>query len=81
MNKDELKEALREELDARSPVDKETHIKHHRFIDVLIGEYEAKKARNEKIKQNVIVWGILAILSGIGTAVYQWFEHFVQGGQ
>lgn len=80
MNKDELKEALREELDSRSPVDKEAHIKHHKFLDLFIEDFERKKERNERIKQNVIVWGIVAILSGIATAVYHWFEHLVRNG-
>jgi len=77
---EELKKALEEVLDARAPVDKETHIKHHEFVDILIEERQKKKERNEKIKTQVIGWGILAILSGIGTALYHWFSHFVQNG-
>ena len=81
MNKDEFREVIDEALNSRAPVDKDTHIKHHQFIDVLLEEHEQKKQRNEKIKTQVIGWGILAVLSGIGTAIYHWFEHFVQGGQ
>jgi len=81
MNNDDLKKTLEEVLDARAPVDKETHIKHHDFIDILLEEREKSKALKEKVKTQVIGWGIVAFLSGIGTAVYHWFEHFIQGGQ
>lgn len=79
-DKDDLKKVLEEVLDARAPVDKETHIKHHAFIDILLEEREKSKARNEKIKTQVIGWGVVVVLSGIGTAIYQWFEHFVRNG-
>ena len=82
MNKDEFRELISEALDARAPVDKDTHIKHHEFIDVLLEEHKIKKQRKEKIKTQVIGWSIIAVLSAIGTAVYHWFEHMINtGGQ
>jgi len=70
---EDLKKALEEVLDARAPVDKETHIKHHKFIDVLIEEWEKKKERNEKIKTQVMGWGVILLLGAIGKAVYHYF--------
>lgn len=80
MNKEELKEVLREELAARSPVDKEAHIKHHKFLDIFIEEYENNKNLKQQVKRQVIGWGVISILSGIGYAVYHYIEHFIQGG-
>ena len=53
----------------------ESHVNgdHHRFINQLIEERERKKERVEKIKTQVWGWGIIVLLSSIGTAVYGFF--------
>lgn len=72
-----VKEALAELLDERNRVDSVTHQKHHAYIEIQIEKEEKRKRRCEKIKTQVMGWGIIAILGGIGTAVYNWGWHII----
>lgn len=78
MNKGELREALREELEARAPVDKETHLQHHRFLEEMIQETKERKDRNKAIKKAVYIWGTLGFLSWLATFLHDKWHDIVQ---
>lgn len=69
-DRQDLKEALNEVLDDRRSLDETTHSLHHRFIGEWIEDRERKKALREKIKANVIVWGVIGALSAFGVMVW-----------
>ena len=77
MNKDDFKEAIKEALEERAPVDQETHIKHHDYIDKMIEEAEERIERNKKIKQAVYIWGTLGILSYVATVLHDKWEEIM----
>lgn len=61
--------AVRSELSTLT-VPEETHYKHHEFIEEWLAETRLRRERNEKIKTHVMGWGIVALISGIGTGAY-----------
>lgn len=73
MSQDDLIRAVNTALDGRDSLDAKIHKKHHEFIDTLIIDNQVRKDRKDKIITQVWGWGIIAMLSGIGTAVYHFF--------
>ena len=71
---DAVATALREQL-ANLTVPEDMHREHHEFIRTYIEERRIKQERAEKIKTQVLGWGIVALLSGIGTAFYNALQH------
>lgn len=70
MDDKKLEETLTKILDARAPVDKDTHIKHHTYIETLIQNELKKAERNEAIKKAVYIWGTIGILSAIAKFIH-----------
>lgn len=60
--------AIREET--IGGVDINVHSEQHRFIEEWIAEVKRKTDRREKIKTQVMGWGIISVLGSIGTGVY-----------
>lgn len=75
MDKAELTEVLQEVLESRRAVDDDTHKMHHQYIEMMLKKEERSVERWEKIKTQLWGWGIVAVLSAIGTAVYKTFFH------
>ena len=61
--------AIREEA-LIGGIDVEAHIEQHKFIEEWIAEIKIKRERREKIKTQVMGWGIITALGSIGTGVY-----------
>ena len=61
--------AIREEA-LIGGIDVEAHKEQHRFIEEWIEEVKIKRERREKIKTQVMGWGIVSVLGSIGTGVY-----------
>ena len=61
--------AIREEV-LIGGIDAEAHKEQHRFIKEWIEEVKIKRERREKIKTQVMGWGIVSVLGSIGTGVY-----------
>ena len=61
--------AIREEA-LIGGIDVEAHKEQHRFIEEWIEEIKLKRERREKIKTQVMGWGIVSVLGSIGTGVY-----------
>lgn len=66
--------AVRDELSCLT-VPEEMHREHHDFIREYIEERRIKRERVEKIKTQVMGWGIVSLLGGIGTGVYHSFQY------
>ena len=74
---EDLEETLVKVLDARAPVDRETHIRHHAYIETLIEENLKKAERNEAIKKAVYIWGTIGILSATAKFVHTKWQAIV----
>ena len=48
----------------------ETHYAHHRFVEDLIARDQRRQRTKEKIKEQVIGWGVIAMLGALAAAVY-----------
>lgn len=70
LTKDDVQDAINEVMDERARIDQVTHVQHHQFIEMQIEEYQDKKRLRESVKKQVIGWGVILALGGIGTAVY-----------
>lgn len=68
----EIAQAIREELSSLT-VPEDMHREHHEFIREYIEERKVKRERAEKIKTQVMGWGLVTVLGSIGTGVYHTF--------
>lgn len=75
---DALKTAINEILDERDGFNGRTHADHHRFVAELIDERKKSKERRERLRQQVIGWGAITFLSGVGYSFYQVFVELVK---
>jgi hypothetical protein len=66
--------AIREELSSLT-VPEDMHREHHEFIREWIEERRTKRERAEKIKTQVMGWGLVTLLGSIGTGVYHSFQY------
>lgn len=69
-----IAQAVREELSCLT-VPEEMHVEHHAFIKEYIEERRIKRERAEKIKTQVMGWGIVSVLGGIGTGFYHSLQY------
>ena len=75
----ELAKTLIHELDSERKISPETHELHHDYIRHKLSKEEKKDAMWEGVKKQILGWGIIIILSGIGIAVNEWFQHAING--
>lgn len=73
IDKTELVRVIDAALEKRSRIDCESHAEHHQFIAEFIAEQHLKQERWEAIQRQVLGWGIIAIVGGIGTAIAKKF--------
>jgi len=71
MTPDDVATAVGKELDRRRGQEIE-HKEHHAFVQKMIEREERKQEMWEKIKAQVLGWGVIALVGGIGTAVYNY---------
>ena len=69
--KEELKDLFTETIQTWRQVDAVTHKKHHDFIDQEMKIRSKRRERGEAILKQVMGWGIIVALSGIGLAVWE----------
>jgi len=84
MSEDEasaIAQAVVESLEKNRTITTDTHNKHHEFIDTLIMQSKKRSAMWEGVRKQVIGWGVIAFLSGIGLIFWQWLQHFIQHGK
>lgn len=73
-DREALRGLLNEVLEERSRIDSETHREHHAFIEALIKRDQAKTEMFEKIRGQIIQWGVIGVISGAGTLLWNWFS-------
>lgn len=73
-----LKDVINETLDARDAITAHTHSDHHRFVEELIEREHRRMERNERIRQQVIGWGLISAITGAGYGAYHLFVEFVR---
>lgn len=80
VDRDTLREVLREELNARSRIDVETHADHHAFIAELVDRAKRRRELVDRVRQQVIGWALIASLGAIGTWAAREFSKFIDRG-
>lgn len=66
-----LREIINETLDDRDAFSGRTHSDHHRFVEEMIERERRKVERREKVRQQVLGWGAITVITGIGIGAYQ----------
>jgi hypothetical protein len=74
---EDVARVVAEVMDARARIDAATHAKHQEFIAEWIEEERERRRRREAIRQQVIGWGIITVLGGVGYAAYHGFVFLV----
>ncbi|NIT13224.1 MAG: hypothetical protein GTN99_02970 [Candidatus Dadabacteria bacterium] len=59
-------------------MDEVHHKHHHEYIEILIEKERKKAALRESIKKQVLGWGVITMLSGIGYFGYKLIEYWVR---
>lgn len=80
LTKEDVSDAIKNVLDERNRVDQLTHQRHHEFVEMQIEKYKERKRVRESVKKQVIGWGVIIGLSGIGVAVYAFVAAALQKG-
>ena len=58
----------------------EQHADDHRYVQLLIQRERKRAKRWESVRQQVMGWGIVILLSAVGTTVYQAFAQTLRTG-
>lgn len=69
MDEERFIELLESALDKRSRIDAKEHSEHHEFISSFIKRERIKAERWEEIQRQILGWGAIALIGGIGTVV------------
>lgn len=77
MEKHEVIEAIHQAIDERSIIP-ESHKEHHAYIQMCIDRESRRREMWDKIKAQVLGWGIVAAIGFIGHAVWDYLQHHVQ---
>ena len=73
LSEDKFKDLMREVIDERVKVNADIHEAHHDFISEWIEESRIRKIRCEKIRTQVMGWGIIVVLGSVGAFVVKKF--------
>ena len=76
--KEDLTKTIIGALQEQRDIDGKVHKAHHDFIETQIIQVKRKQDMWDGIKKQVLGWGIVIALGGIGKAVYHFFVK--QGG-
>jgi len=69
ISQEKLRTIICSELESRSRIDIDVHTAHHQFIQKYIEEQQRKRERWEAVKRQVLGWGIIALVGGLGAVV------------
>ena len=70
-DREEIIKEFNKALDRRRGEDIQ-HKEHHAFVSMLIEKERIKQQRLETIRRQVLGWGVIVLLSGIGYAMYDY---------
>lgn len=63
--------AIDETLARRRSIDEETHRQDHEFLKTWREREMRKRDSREKVREQVVGWSIITMLSGVGYAAYR----------
>lgn len=66
-------------LDERLGISESEHRDHHNYIRSVLKKMEQDRVFWAGVRKQVVGWGIIALLSGIGVAVADYFEWIFKG--
>lgn len=78
-DKEVFKEALREVFDERKSIDEATHSAHHKYIEDELARRCRRTQIRDKVRAQVIGWGLVSILAAIGAGAYQLLKTGIKG--
>lgn len=70
--------ADRLQASALATIDPDEHARHHAAIDLWIDRENRRREVWEKVKASVIGWVLIAVLGGIGIAVFDYFAKLIK---
>lgn len=74
-----VRQAVAAEMDARRNIDERTHADHHRYVERCI-QRDARRADNlEAVKRQVLGWGLVSAVGGVGYGAFELIKAFVKG--
>lgn len=76
---DDVKLAIRDVLNERKGVDEATHSAHHKFVADEIDARARRQEIRDKVRAQVMGWGLISILAAIGAGAYQLLKAGVKG--
>lgn len=74
LTKDEMKSAIKEALVEH--LDPKSHKEHHDFIEAMVQKEQRKQEMWQKVKTQVVGWGVIAVIGSIGAYVINHIPHF-----
>lgn len=84
LTQEQLEEVLTRVLDARKKIDDERHSAHHEYVARLIERDAKREEFKERVRQQVVGWGVIVALGGflstVGYAGYHWVIEIAQKG-
>lgn len=74
ITEERMAEIIEQALDARARIDAESHAEHHAYIAAMIAREGRKQKLFDNVIQQLLGWGVIAIVGAIGTAVIKQFN-------
>lgn len=71
-----VRDSVRDEIEHLISIETKTHAKHHDYINSQIDKNARDAERWEKIKTQVLGWGVIAIVGWLGTIALKAIEHW-----
>jgi len=78
-DREELRKIIGEVLDSHRDIDRNRHRDHHIFIHDLVEKHKKNEKLVENLKQQIIGWGFISFLAGMGYGAYLLFIQFIEG--
>jgi hypothetical protein len=72
---DALSTALATALEKSGRQSSEAHADHHRFVEQLIEERQARTELWHELRDHLLKWGMIGVLTGLAAAVWFWLKH------
>lgn len=74
-----IADAVAEGLEQRRRIKSDVHEDHHDFVAVLIEERDERRQLWIEMRSHLAKWGMAGVLTALGTAVWFWLKHSLQG--
>ena len=75
---DDVRNAVRSELEAGRSIAEDKHQEHHNFVEYLIEERRRKDELYDHLRKHLVGWGVIVGLTAMGALFYDWLVGFVR---